>query len=158
MSTGFPLPDITWDRTRNFWEAAARDELAVPRCASCERFHWYPPEACPACGAALTWTRVSGRGRLFSFAVVTRALFKAYAAEAPYTTGLVSLEEDPSVRMVTRFVDCDPDSLEMDMPVRVVFRDLAFEGVEGSVRAPFWTPATAEPTHHVPISNPVSRE
>ena len=28
----FPLPDTDWPPTREFWAAAARGELAVPRC------------------------------------------------------------------------------------------------------------------------------
>ena len=31
----FPLPDTAWEGTRGFWEAAAREQLAIPRCAAC---------------------------------------------------------------------------------------------------------------------------
>jgi uncharacterized OB-fold protein len=71
---------------------------------------------------------------------VTRALFKAYAEKAPYVTGLVALREDPAVRLVTLLVDCEPEDLRMDMPVRAVFRRLEFPGVEASVLAPMFTP------------------
>ena len=30
----FPLPDTEWEGTRGFWEAAAREQLAIPRCAA----------------------------------------------------------------------------------------------------------------------------
>ena len=109
----FPLPDTSWEPTRGFWEAAARGELAIPRCAACAAYNWYPREACARCGGTdMPWTAVSGRGSLFSWAVVRRALMKELREKAPYVTGLVALEEDPSVRIVTMLVDCDPDALQ----------------------------------------------
>ena len=112
----FPLPDLEFEPTRGFWEAAQRESLEIPRCRACSAWSWYPPEACRACGAdALDWVAVSGRGTLFSWCHVTRALFKAYAEKAPYVTGLVALEEDARVRLVTLLVDCDPDALRIDI-------------------------------------------
>ena len=141
MSGAFPLPELDWEPARGFWEAAAREELAIPRCRGCDTFRWYPPERCPGCGGEdLPWTRVSGRGSLFSWAVVHRALVKPFATKVPYVTGLVTLEEDPAVRLVTNVVDCDPDALRAGDAMRVVFRKLRFEGVEGEVKAPMFTP------------------
>ena len=139
MSHAFP--DTDWPETREFWAAAARNELAIPRCAGCRRYVWYPQAKCPACGSQdLPWETVSGRGSLFSWALVERALFPPFKTKAPYVTGLVALDEDPAVRIVTNIVDCDPQLLEIDMPVRVVFRDLAFDDHERRVRAPFFIP------------------
>ncbi len=146
MSAGpaFPLPDPDFEPTRGFWEAAARGELAVPRCAACGQWNWYPRESCRDCGGReLPWTAVSGRGTLFSWAVVRRALVKPFADPLPFATGLVALDEDPAVRMVTRLVDCEPELLRIDMPMRVVFRPLVFSGVEGRVIAPLFTPMAA---------------
>ncbi len=136
----FPLPDLAFEATRGFYQAAARGELAVPRCSGCGAFCWYPREACPACGAALRWTRVSGRGTLFAWAVVRRPLVAEFADLVPYATGLVALAEDPAVRIVTRLVDCAPEALRVDLPLRAVFRPLRFPGVEGEVMAPLFTP------------------
>jgi uncharacterized OB-fold protein len=137
----FPLPDVAWPPTREFWEGAARGELRIPRCTRCSAYCWYPADACRHCGADdLSWTTMSGRGTLFSFAVVRRALVKPFAARVPYATGLVSLEEDPSVRIVTIFVDCDPEALEVGLAVEVTFRALALPDVEGEVVAPFFRP------------------
>jgi len=135
----FPLPDPAFEPTRAFWEAAARGELAVPRCAACRAWVWYPREACP-CGGALAWTRVSGRGTLFSFAVVRKALVPQYASLVPYLPALVALAEEPRVRLVTRLVDCAPGSVRVDMPLRVAFRRLRFDGVEGEIPAPCFAP------------------
>jgi uncharacterized OB-fold protein len=84
---------------------------------------------------------MSGRGRLFAWTVVRHAFLPQFAEDVPYATGLVSLDEDPSVRIVTRIVDCDPERLAFDLPVRVVFRPLTFPGMDRTVTAPFFAPA-----------------
>ncbi|NRA97828.1 MAG: OB-fold domain-containing protein [Planctomycetes bacterium] len=141
MSLPFPFPDTDAPQTRPFWEAAAREELALPRCDACGRLNWYPPERCRACDKdALTWTPVSGRGTLFSWSVVERAWVKAFASHAPYAPGLVALDEDPSIRLVTRIVDCELAALRMEMPMRAVFRPLHFDGVSGEIIAPLFAP------------------
>src|SRR5262245_60416714 len=123
----FPLPDTDWPPTREFWAAAARHELVLPRCDACRRWVWYPDGACRSCGSpACTWTAVSGRGSLFSWSVVHRAFIPQLADDVPYVTGLVAIEEDPAVRLVTRIVDCAPAALRIGMPMRVVFRTLRF--------------------------------
>ena len=110
-------------------------------CSGCRRYVWYPRERCPHCGAtSMPWEAVSGRGTLFSWAFVERALFAPFADRVPYVTGLVALVEDPAVRVVTDVLDCDPHALQVDMPVRVVFRDLSFPGDAARVRAPFFVP------------------
>ncbi|MFQ5415439.1 MAG: Zn-ribbon domain-containing OB-fold protein [Myxococcota bacterium] len=141
MSGASALPDRAWEPTRGFWEAAQRRQLAIPRCDDCGAFVWYPADACRRCAsAALRWTPVSGGATLYSWAGVSRALFEAFADRAPYLTGLVALDEDPSVRLVTTLVDCRAEELRIDMPVQVVFRTLAFPGSEDSLLAPMFTP------------------
>ena len=137
----FPLPDTDWEPLREFWAAAARHELVIPRCDSCGAYCWYPRDKCRACkGESFTWAPMSGRGRLFSWTVVRHAFLKQFAEDVPFATGLVALDEDPAVRLVTRLVDCDVDDLAFDQPVDVVFRDLAFPGIERTVTAPFFRP------------------
>jgi uncharacterized OB-fold protein len=137
----FPLPDPGFAGARPFWDAAARGELVIPRCAACRAFVWYPRERCPGCaGAELPWESVSGRGTLFSFTVVRHVFAPPFAPLVPYATGLVALAEDPAVRLATLLVDGDPESLRVDQPVRVVFRPLPFPG-EPAVVAPLFAPA-----------------
>lgn len=141
MRPDFPLPDTEWEPTRGYWAAAARGELAVPRCGACGAYAWYPTESCPACGhSSFTWTTMSGRGQLFAWTVVRHAFLPQFSAEVPYVPALVALDEDPAVRIVTRIVDCDPTHLSVDLPVRVVFRPLSFPGIDREVIAPFFTP------------------
>ena len=142
MHPHFPLPDVTWEPTRPFWAGAARSVLTLPRCDACARLVWYPETPCRHCdGGHLTWSQISGRGTLFSWSVVRHAWIPQVADRLPFVTGLVAVEEDPSVRLVTYIVDCPIDALRCDLPVRVVFRPLRYAGVEGEVVAPMFAPA-----------------
>ena len=138
----FPLPDVADPLTAPFFAAAARGELVVSRCEPCGRFVWYPEPTCPGCGGTPTWVPVSGRGTLFSWAVVHRPFLPAFAGMVPFVTGLVALAEEPSVRLPTLIVGSDPDVLVADVEVRAVFRPLSFPTVEGSVTVPMFEVAS----------------
>ena len=142
MRSDFPLPDLTWEPTAPYWAGAAAGELRIPRCDRCHHFNWYPHERCHSCGGtSFTWEAMSGRGTLFSWVVVTHAFLPQFAGVVPFVPALVALDEDPSVRVPTRVVDTDPDSLEFDMPLEVTFRPISFTGVDGAVTAPLFVPA-----------------
>jgi uncharacterized OB-fold protein len=125
----FPLPDVADPLTAEFFAGAARGELLVPRCVECDRWVWYPEATCPACRGDLAWRATSGRGNLFSWAVVQRPFLPAFAEMVPFVTALVALEEAPEVRIVTYVVDADPSDLRADLPLEVTFRPLAFPTV-----------------------------
>jgi uncharacterized OB-fold protein len=137
----FPLPDIDDPLTAEFFAGAARGELVIPRCDTCNKYVWYPRDACPHDGGALTWTRVSGNGTLFSWAVVQRAFLPAFTDRVPFVTALVAIDEDPAVRIVAYIVDAEPNALRVDQPVRVDFRPLAFATVpDRAVAVPMFRP------------------
>jgi uncharacterized OB-fold protein len=141
MHADFPLPDVGWEPTREFWAGAACGELRITRCDACGRYVWYPQPPCRHCGATrLTWTAVSGRGTLFSWSVVRHAWIPQFAAQLPFVTGLVALQEDPAARVVSYIVDCAPEGLRCDMPMHAVFRPLTYAGVGGQVIAPLFAP------------------
>jgi hypothetical protein len=141
VRTEFPLPDVAWEGTREFWAGAARGELVIPRCDGCTKLVWYPEKACRACrGESFTWAPMSGRGRLFAWTVVRHAFLPQFREKLPYVAGLVALEEDPAVRIVSNIVDCKPEELVADMPLRVVFRPLEFAGIPRHVAAPMFVP------------------
>jgi uncharacterized OB-fold protein len=139
----FPLPDLADERTAEYFAGAARSELVLPRCDACGRLVWYPEPRCPACGGeSFTWTPVSGRGQVFSWTVVRRAFLPAFEEMVPFVTALVSLDEDPAVRIVSYLVDCEPEAVAANMPVEAVFRPLRFATVpDRSVPVPMFVPA-----------------
>ena len=127
----FPLPDVDDPITAPFFAGAARGELVITRCDSCGAYVWYPQATCPHDGGSLTWTPVSGRGSLFTWAVVRRAFLPAFEDRVPFVTALVALEEDPAVRLCTYIVGAAPEDLVADAPVAVEFRPLTFTTVPG---------------------------
>ena len=138
----FPLPDVDDPLTAPYFAGAARGELVIPRCESCGEYVWYPADACPHDGGALVWTAVSGRGTLFTWAVVRRPFLPAFEDRVPFVTALVALDEDPAVRLCTYVVDTAPEDLVADAPVAVTFRPLVFTTVAGkSVTVPMFVVA-----------------
>jgi uncharacterized OB-fold protein len=138
----FPLPDTRWEPTREYWQAAAREELRIPRCTNCARWVWYPKPNCPACTQAeFTWTMLSGRAHLFSHVVVRHAFLPQYQTLTPFVPALVVPVEAPEVRIATRIVEIEPEKIHIDMPLQVVFAPLQFAGVEATVVAPLFRPA-----------------
>ena len=80
---------------------------------------------------------------MFTWTVVRRAFLPAFEEMVPFVTALVSLEEDPAVRIVSYIVDCEPDALAADLPVEAVFRPLQFPTVpDRSVPVPMFVPAS----------------
>ncbi len=137
----FPLPDTSWEPTREYWQAASQQELRIPRCANCEQWIWYPKPTCPRCEQSQhTWTRLSGRARLFSHVVVRHPFLPEYRDLTPFVPALVVPEEAPQVRLATRIVEIPPEEIKIDMPLQVVFAPLHFAGVEASVVAPLFRP------------------
>ncbi|MCC6766091.1 MAG: OB-fold domain-containing protein [Deltaproteobacteria bacterium] len=118
-ATPRPLPALQ-GLTGEFYAWCAQGELRFQRCDACGAWRHVPREICAACGgAAWSWTRSSGRGRIFTWTVAARAMHPGFAADAPYAPVVVEMEE--GVRLVSLMVDCPPDALAIDMPVEVVF-------------------------------------
>lgn len=115
-----PQPDRT---TEEFWRAAKRHELLIPRCKSCNKYFFYPREDCPSClSSNLEWVRVSGRGKIYSYTVVRQAAHPGFATDVPYILAIIELDEGP--RMTSNVVDCRIEDVTVDMPVSVVFDDV----------------------------------
>lgn len=133
MSDDRPLP-LADDDTRPYWEAAARGELAMQRCASCRRFRFPPRPMCPACRSfEAEWVSVSGRGTVASFVVAHGPVLPAFAARVPYGVVLVELAEDPQLRVVGNLLDVPVAELRIGMSVTV-----AFEAIADGVTLPQW--------------------
>jgi uncharacterized OB-fold protein len=103
-----------------FYEWCAAGELRIQRCNACREWCHVPRVICPSCAAKdWSWERVSGRGRVFTWTVVHRAMHPDFVDAVPFATVVVELEEGP--RIVSQLVDCAPEELEMEMPVEVAF-------------------------------------
>ena len=124
------LVPVVDDENAGFWEGAAAGELRVQRCESCERLRFPPRPMCPWCHSCLRrFVTVSGKGVIWSFVVAHPPLLPAYAELAPYNVLVVTLDEDPSLRMVSNLVarpggpinEVDPGTIRIGEHVRAVF-------------------------------------
>ena len=117
-----PLPQVSPEMAP-FFEAARRHELVVQRCARCGALRFPARSICSAClGRDATWVPVSGRGQVFSFAVMHQANHPSFAAEVPYAVIVVQLDE--GVRLLSNLVDCEVAGIRIGLPVEVVFDDV----------------------------------
>ena len=133
MSGDLLLPAVD-EVNEPFWEGARRGELRVQQCAETGRLIFPPRPMSPwSPHTEPTWTRVSGRGAIWSFVVPHPPLLPQFAALAPYNVILVALDEDPTIRLVGNLVasedgDIDevaPATLVIGAEVRVVFAHVA---------------------------------
>ena len=126
-----PIPDPD-AASAPFWEAAARHELLVQRCAGCGEFRHPPRPMCPRCSSfEHTWERASGRARVWSWVVAHNPVLPAFADRVPYNVVVVELDE--GVRMIGNLLDVPVDQISDGMKVVVDFED-----VEDGVALPAW--------------------
>ncbi len=138
---GILLPLIDED-SAPFWEGTLEGELRLQTCAACGKMRFPPRPMCPRCRSMQsTWRVASGRGTVWSFVVPHPPLLPAYAEVAPYNVVVVTLDEDPELRIVGNLVasedgpinEVDPSTIEIGEPVRVVF-----QRVSDDVALPRW--------------------
>jgi uncharacterized OB-fold protein len=117
-----------------YWEAAKQHRLELPKCEACGG-HWFPPSrTCPHClSANVSWSPVSGRGKVFSFVIFDRVYHPSFEEEVPYVVALVELDEGP--RLLSNVVGIEPTDVRCEMRVKVVFEDMP-----GGASVPKFTP------------------
>jgi uncharacterized OB-fold protein len=112
--------------TQFFWDSVLRHQLSILRCCRCGTYIHWPRESCRSClSRDLEPTEVSGRGRLDTYTWVFQPFHPFFFDKIPYVLAVVELAEQPGLKMVTNIVDCADDHLRMDLPVEVVFREVA---------------------------------
>src|SRR4029077_1441482 len=105
MPSEFVLPDIEDDDSAEFWQGTSRGELLVQTCADCGQRRIPPRPMCFRCRSIEhRWEPLSGRGTIWSFVVAHPPLLPAYQELAPYNVIVVTLDEDPGLRMVGNLV------------------------------------------------------
>jgi len=128
MNTGEylkPIPQIS-DETREYWDGCKRHELRVQKCKDCGTHIWYPQTLChKCCSWNLEWTRIGGKGKVFTYTVVHHPTGKVWESEVPYVVVIVEMPE--GIRMVGNLVGGKSDNVKIGMPVQVVFDDITPE-------------------------------
>ena len=114
-----PLPLLD-GLAKGFYDWCKRNELRFQRCTDCGAWRHVPREMCAECGSwNWEWAKSSGRGTVFTWTVVARALHPAFQSDIPYAPVVVEMDE--GVRLLSSVVDCPPDQLRIGMPVEVMF-------------------------------------
>ena len=90
-----PLDDVN----RPFWTGGRDGQLLILRCDDCKQWVHPPVAECPSCGGALHAEPVSGRATVFTFTVNHHPFNPA--VPVPYAVGIVELEEQADLRVVT---------------------------------------------------------
>ena len=139
-----PLPELT-PASGWFWTSGADGQLRIQRCTACQALVHPPVPICPVCRSRdREPSVVSGRGTVIGYTVNQHRWHPDL--EPPYAVAVVALAEDPSVRLTTMLVDCDPDDVSIGQEVAVRFEHL--EDVWLPCSHP---PAGAPPTTRWPI-------
>ena len=129
-----PIPRPYQD-TQPYWDAAKEHRLVLQRCQDCSKHQFYPRGVCSHClSSKLEWVEASGRGIVHTYTVCYRAPHPGFGNDVPYVLAMVELAEGP--RMMTNIIGCKPETVRIDMAVKVVFDDVTPE-----VAVPKFTPA-----------------
>ncbi|MBO6657112.1 MAG: Zn-ribbon domain-containing OB-fold protein [Pseudomonadales bacterium] len=113
-----PLPVVDWLKG-----AGTEDPyLEGHKCGECGAVFLGQRENCSSCGARdqMSPTRLSTKGKLYSYSIVHRSF---PGIEVPYISAIVDLEGGGTVKGNLINIDPDPEKIEFDMPVEVVFDD-----------------------------------
>lgn len=117
-----PLPVVDLD-TLAFWTSGSEGKLSIYRCQDCAYYIHPPVRFCPQCESRdVEPEAVSGRGTVTTFTVNHQPWLPGL--KIPYVLALVSIVEQADVRLATNIMNCDPESVTMDMPVKVFFEQV----------------------------------
>lgn len=113
-----PLPVVDW------LKGAGTDDpyLEGQKCSECGAIYLGERNTCAKCGARdkMEPTRLSSKGKLYTYSIVFRSF---PGIEVPYISAIVDLDGGGTVKGNLINVEPDPEKIEFDMPVDVVFGD-----------------------------------
>lgn len=116
-----PLPD---EISGFYWDGAREGRLLLQRCQRCSKFQFPPDVVCVYCQSVdLAPEQVSGRGVLWSYTVVDRLFHAAFADSLPYVVGLVELDNQAGLRLLTNVIGAEFSELRVGLPLEVTFED-----------------------------------
>ncbi len=131
------LPELT-DQNRHFWQGGRDGTLVFLRCQECGYYLHPPTPICPQDRSKnIAPEAVSGRATVASFTINHHTWIPGF--DPPYVIALVSIDEQPELRLTTNIVGCDPGSVAIGMPVQVVFEH--HEDPHGDIWLPLFEPA-----------------
>ncbi len=134
MPVGPILPATDDPDSAGFWAATREGKFVVQKCGGCGELRFPPRPFCKYCQSNdFSWHPVSGRGRIWSFAIAHKPVYPALADFAPFPIVIVELEEKPTLRISGNVLaapgaainSVDPAKLRIGQPVHVTFQQVA---------------------------------
>ncbi len=121
-SAQFPLPVPNLDN-QEFFDKSREHKLVLRHCRDCESFLHPPRPNCPSCGSEnLEWLESPGKGTIYTFTITRQLVSRAFVGRLPWAVVEVELEE--GINLISNLVECDPEEIEIGMPVEVIFEEV----------------------------------
>ena len=113
-----PLPVVNWLKGANTDDPFIEGH----KCGECGAVFLGERSTCSACSARnkISTVRLSTKGKLYSYCIVHRSF---PGIEVPYISAIVDLEGGGTIKGNLINIEPDPEKIEFDMSVEVVFQD-----------------------------------
>lgn len=119
-----PVP-VPQQESDFYWEKCKEHELWLRYCNHCSEAYFYPRDICPRCFSRdTTWIQSSGKGHLYTFAIVHQIPRPNYKGPLPFVIAMVKLREGPVMPTAIVEVEPEPENLRIGMPLEVTFEDI----------------------------------
>ena len=113
--------------TVGYWEGIEADKLMIKRCAQCGVHHHPRRIFCTPCGSdRFDWVQANGDATVYTFSTVYRAPRPEFAAEVPYTVGLLQLAEN--VFLFSRILPPAGGEVTIGAKAKLEFREVGPSG------------------------------
>ena len=104
-----------------FWRGCAEGRFLLHRCNLCQRHYW-PASRCIEHGDEdMQWVESSGRGQLYTYTVMHKALIPSMRERVPYVVAVVQLDEGPMYH--SNIVECDYTDVRVGMRLAAVMTE-----------------------------------
>jgi len=103
----------------SFYKFVGEGKLMSAKCNKCDEVMLPPRPVCTKCYSKdLQWVELEGHGKLLTYTVI-HVSPKQFEALAPYSVGIVKLDEGPQLLGMIRGVE--PDKIKIGMSLTVNF-------------------------------------
>lgn len=115
-----------------YWrEIPQRYRYEAKRCAKCGKVFFPPRLVCDACGSRdFKQALIGTSGKIVTYTII-RVAPSQFVDQAPYAVAIVDLGD--GVNILCQVADCEPEELKIGMPVRLEFRKIQQEGLDGII-------------------------
>lgn len=103
----------------SFYKNVSEGKLMTAKCSKCEKVSLPPKPICTNCfSREFAWITLKGKGKLLSYTTIHVAPL-AFQSMAPYTVGIVELEE--GMRLPGMIRGIEPEKIKVGMTLHLDF-------------------------------------